>query len=99
MANDGEEGRGRHPLLMARARGRELRDDIGEINRAISLDGIEEEGERPKQRRFAGYVGRADVAAAAAADVFAAKDPYQQIAEGDRAQKIAGDRDDEEYAS
>ncbi len=45
---------------------------------------------------FAGYVGGADVAAAGAADVFAAEDAHEEIAEGDGAQQVAGGGDEEE---
>src|SRR5579862_4011166 len=59
-----------------------------------SFKGIEEKSEDAEGRRFAGNVRSADVAAARLADVFAAEDADQEIAEGDRSQEVAGGGDE-----
>ena len=63
---------------------------------ARSFGGVEQQRQDAERRRFAGDVGGADVAAAGAADVFAAEDADQEIAEGDGAQEIADGGDEEE---
>src|SRR5207302_3646088 len=55
-----------------------------------------EQGHSAECRRLAGYVGGSDVAAAAAADVLAAEDADEEIAEGDGAQQVTGGGDLEE---
>ena len=60
---------------------------------ARPLARIENEGGDPERRRLARYVGRADVAAAARAHIFALENSHQQIAERDRSQQVA-DRGD-----
>ena len=50
-----------------------------------SFRSVEQKGDSAERWGFAGDVGRADVAATAAADVFTAEDAHQEIAEGDGA--------------
>ncbi len=54
-----------------------------------SFEGIEQQCEDAECGGFAGHIGGADVAAAGAADVFAAEDADEEIAEGDGAQQVA----------
>src|SRR5579859_6320336 len=58
-----------------------------------SFQSVEQKCQDAECGRLAGYVGGADVTAAAAADVFAAEDADEEIAEGDGAQEVAGGRD------
>ena len=54
-----------------------------------SFERVEDKSEDAEGGRFAGDIGSADVPAAGLADVFAAKDANEEIAERDRSQKIA----------
>ena len=69
----------------------------GKRHGRVSLQGIEEQSrDRQALRSGARNVCRSDIAAAGLADILPAKDAHQQIAEGNRAQQIGDNNDDED---
>ena len=70
---------------------RKFTEQYGELHRHHAFGRIEKQGQNSKPRGLSRDVCGTDVAAARAAHVFPTEDADQQIAEWDRAQKIAAD--------
>src|SRR5260370_29596580 len=68
---------------------------LGQENGRETFGGIEHQSRYTERRRFARYIRRANIAAAAHAYIFALKKFHQQVAKRDRSQQVPNRADDE----
>ena len=74
----------------------QARQPEGKLDCHAAFQRVKDQGRKPQAFTGAGNIGGADVSAAGRADIEAAKNAHQQIAEGNRTQQVGDHHDNEQ---